>query len=263
MAKRDSLLVGMAFAALFAGSTRMAAQAPETLPVTRAVASRAEIQATLTEIDQILASPGYSGRLKAAKRIEAELLRQRLITGDFQTGDRVYVAVVGEPAVADSFSVTPSRTILIPNVAEFPLSGVLRSELQTYMTEQLSRFFRNPTVVTRAFIRLAIFGGVGAPGYYQLPADQLIGGALMAAGGPTGNANMEKSRVVRGAKELRSSDAVRDALTRGLTLDQFNLQAGDEIHIGARGRGLLENARGIGFAVGAVTSIGFLISRVF
>jgi hypothetical protein len=234
------------------------------LPATRAVAGRAEITTTLQEIEKILASPGYSSRLKATKRIEAELLRKRLTEGDFQTGDRVFVSVVGETALIDSFTVTAQRTLLIPNVAEFPLAGVLRSELQDYMTKQLSRFFKDPTVVTKAFIRLAVFGDVGAPGYYQLPADQLLGAAIMAAGGPTRSSRIEKTEVYRGVQPLWPKDAVRDAITRGITLDQFSLQAGDEIRIGSGGGvPFFQTARGIAFAIGSVTSLALLGARIF
>lgn len=259
------LAAGLVLVASLHGADGAVAQtppAPSNLPVTRAIASRAEIEASLAEIDQILASPGFSGRIKEIKRREADLMRRRLAEGDFFTGDKVFVSIVGEPLVNDSFVVTPSRTILIPGVAEFPLNGVLRSELQPHMTQQLGRFFRSPVVITKAFIRLSILGGIGAPGYYHLAADQLLGSAIMSAGGPNGGTKMEKSKVLRNGQEIRSSDAVQDALTRGLTLDQFNLQAGDELVVGTRGTGLLANARNIGFAIGAVSSLIFLGARI-
>jgi hypothetical protein len=47
------------------GSATLAAQTGDTR---RVQASRPELEALLVEIDQILNSPGYSGRLRAAKR---------------------------------------------------------------------------------------------------------------------------------------------------------------------------------------------------
>ena len=256
-----SLLAIIAFQVRFLGEVDAQALHPG-LPSTRAVATREEIQETLRDIEQVVASAGYSGRLKVAKRVEAGLLRQRLAEGDFRTGDRVFISIIGDSLAADSFTVSPSRTILIPNVAEFPLNGVLRSELQGYMTQQLARFYRAPTVVTKAFIRLAVFGDVANPGFYQLPADQLLGAAIMSAGGPTQTTKMEASQVMRGGQVLRNSEVVRDALARGLTLDQFNLQAGDEIRLGTKRTNILETAREVGFALGALGSVGFLLSKI-
>src|SRR6185503_19112532 len=56
-----------------------------------AQASRAELQATLTELQQYMASSGYSARLRDQKRREADLIRSRLEDGDLQVGDSLEV----------------------------------------------------------------------------------------------------------------------------------------------------------------------------
>jgi hypothetical protein len=43
---------------------------------------------------------------------------------------------------------------------------------------------------------LSIFGAVGKPGFYQVPAEQLASDAIMqSAGGPFGNADTHKTSV--------------------------------------------------------------------
>lgn len=254
---RNSLLAVLGLLGL---PTLVGAQpAIQPLPTSRAVVSRADLKNRRAEIDQALTSPGYSGRLKSGLRVEAELIDRRLAEGDFQTGDRLFISIVGEPAVNDTFTVTAARTVLIPAVAEFPLQGVLRSEIQPYMSQQLAKFFREPRVIAKAYIRLAVFGEIGRPGFYQLPADELLDHAIMTAGGPTNGTKIKASRVIRSGRELWSSDRLANAISSGLTLDQFNLQAGDEIRVGGSKEGFWAKARDIGYGIGGIASIFFLV----
>jgi hypothetical protein len=56
----------------------------------------------------------------------------------------------------------------------------------------------------------------------------------MAAGGPTVTADVERTIVRRDSREYRSSDETRQAVSRGLTIDQFGLRAGDELVVGKK-----------------------------
>src|SRR5213596_640664 len=44
----------------------------------------------------------------------AAAIRARLADGDFQPGDRVLLRVDSEPALSDTFTVTPGRTLALP-----------------------------------------------------------------------------------------------------------------------------------------------------
>ena len=69
-------------------------------------------------------------------------------------------------------------------------------------------------------------------------ADQLVGDAIMLAGGPGGNSDIQKTFVRRAGVEIVPRESFADGLTRGLTLDQLNLRAGDEIVLGSKGTGV-------------------------
>lgn len=84
-------------------------------------------------------------------------------------------------------------------------------------------------------MRLAVMGSVGQPGFYVVPADMLLSEALMAAGGPGGGADLEELRVERGSLRLIEGDELQEAMRSGRTLDQLNLQAGDQIFVPERG----------------------------
>lgn len=218
--------------------TRAEAQTPPVsdarLDTRRAQATRAELQATLLQIDSILASPGYSGRIRDAKRREAALIKQRLADGDLLVGDQLVLMVVGEPALSDTFNISSGQVLILPGVAEIPLRGVLRSEAQGYLTRELGKMLRDPSVRVESLIRLSVLGAVGRQGFYQIPADVLVSDAIMAAGGPIGSADPNKTIIRRGGTTLLAKEEVRDAIVRGSTLDQLNLRAGDEIVVDAK-----------------------------
>jgi hypothetical protein len=234
------------------------AQNPDTR---RVEATRAELEAELVEIDKIVNSPGYSSRLRSAKRAEADLVRVRLVDGDLQIGDQINLTVVGEQALTATFTVAPGRVLLLPALPEIPLKGILRAEVPAYLTEQLKKNIRDPQVHAQTMIRLSIFGAVGKPGFYQVPAEQLAGDAIMsAAGGPSGGADPHKMTVRRGGVEIWSKEAFQEALVKGVTLDQLNLRAGDEIVVGAEKH---TNVRNYIYVVTGLSSLYFLLSRIF
>jgi protein involved in polysaccharide export with SLBB domain len=79
-----------------------------------------------------------------------------------------------------------------------------------------------------------VFGTVAAPGYYYTPADVVLRDLVMRAGGPTGEADMNKAVIRRGTEVIWKAGDVRVALADGLSLDALHLRAGDEISIPQR-----------------------------
>jgi protein involved in polysaccharide export with SLBB domain len=223
--------------------------------------TRTEIQSRIAEAEKIVSSPGYSGRLKQIKRQELALLRKRLEDGDLQPGDQVSLAVEGESSLNGMFAVNSARAITFPGLADISVRGVLRSELQDHMTRELERYFRKPVVHVQSTVRLAILGSVGKPGFYQIESEKMIGEVIMTAGGPGGGADPAKTHVERDRVVILDREAFSDALARGLTLDQMNLRAGDEIVVGARSPkgNLLGTALPI---LTAVASLGFFLTQI-
>ena len=254
--RASQLLLLLAAAVLLSRDLR--AQGTDTR---RVQATRPELEAELVEIEKIVNSPGYSGRLRAAKRAEADLVRQRLVDGDLQVGDQINLTVVGEQALTATFTVAAGRVLILPGYPEIPLKGVLRAEVPAYLSQELKKYIRDPQVHAQTMIRLSIFGAVGKPGFYQVAADQLAGEAIMtAAGGPAGGADPHKMTVRRGGVEIWSKEAFQQALVEGVTLDRLNLRAGDEITVGEQKH---TNVRSYIYLITGASSLYFLLSRIF
>ncbi len=166
---------------------------------------------------------------------EAAAIRTRLARGDFRVGDRILMIVEGESALSDTFVVGPARQLTLPLIGEVPLEGVLRAELQPYLTRRLAQNLRDPEVRTTVFVRLSVQGAVARPGYYGVPAAALLSDALTAAGGTTQEANMAKLRIERDGKPIWAGKALQQAIAEGRTLDDAGLVAGDQYVVPRRG----------------------------
>lgn len=190
---------------------------------------RSELENLRDQFERVVASPGYSQRIRDQAARDAAIIRDRLVMGDFRIGDRVILRVEGEPDIPERLPVQPGPRITLPRMGSISLEGVLRSELEEYLTDQLGRFLQNPVVQAGSEIRISIMGSVGSPGFYTVPSEMLIGELLMHAGGPGGNADLEKLRIERLGESLWSGDEMQEFIVEGVTLDQLNLRAGDQV----------------------------------
>lgn len=201
------------------------------------IRTRAELEGLVSFYEEIIASPAYSERLKREAATDLERVRARLRDGDFRVGDRIVLSVEGEESLPDTVSVEAGPRIVLPLFGTITLAGVLRSEVEPHLTQALGAFIRDPVVRARGLMRLSIQGQVGAAGFYVVPAEILVTDALMVAGGPAAAADLTRIRIERGPTTLIAGEQLQDAMRDGWTLDQLNLQAGDQIVLPERTRG--------------------------
>lgn len=197
--------------------------------------TRAGLIDLMAYYQDVVSSPGYSGRLRDRARNGIALIQTRLDEGDFRIGDRVILSVQGEWPTPDTFPVEAGPEITLPVMGRISLRGVLRSELESHMTTELGRFIQNPIVQAESLLRLSILGEVGQPGFYTVPATMLVGEALMRAGGPGQNADLNRLYIERqesgDGRRIWDGETLQDAMAQGFTLDQMNLRAGDLIRL--------------------------------
>ena len=221
--------------------------------------TRTELEELLVQYENVLQSPAYSDAVKNATRSRVDRIRERLTRGDFELGDRIVLSVRDEPDLPDTVTVTAGPKISLPLFGDIGLEGVLRSEVESRITEALSVFINDPVVTAQALMRVSVQGAVGQPGFYVVPAEVLLSETLMVAGGPAQNSKLEDLRIERGSTVVMRGDEVQEALRRGLTLDQLNLQAGDQVVLPADQSGsFLGN---VGMIAGLVGSLSFILIR--
>ena len=145
---------------------------------------RAELTRLLAQYDGVGLSTAYSEVLRNEGRVRADLIRERMRTGDFRVGDQIALFIEGGGAVQwDTLTVEPGPLIDVPTLGPILLQGVLRSELEAHLNKELGRFIQLPRVQAHALIRVA-FMGVVQPGFYMIPAELPLSDAVMLAVAP-------------------------------------------------------------------------------
>ena len=168
----------------------------------------------------------------AGKNEDAAAIRERLKVGDFYPGDRVVVDLFGgEEPFRDTVSVRTGQEIVVGTMPAFSLRGVLRSEADSSITAQARKYIQRPTVRTQPLVRLLVTGGVGRPGWVTVRGDAAVSDVVSSAGGLTSLARVPKSTVKRGTEVLVDRDSLGIVFRTGMTLDQADIRAGDELVI--------------------------------
>jgi protein involved in polysaccharide export with SLBB domain len=209
-------------------------------------ASRAELERRLLQLDALAASTAYSERARVRSAAESEVIRRRLSEGDFRVGDRIYVEIeatilLGPQAIAqttgnvqDTVTVLEDSRITVRGIGEISLRGVLRSELQTRVSDAVGEVILNARTATRPLVRLAVFGAVGRPGYYTVPVETRIDDLVMLAGGPTIDASTGNMRMMRGDTVVLDEKEVRALISEGAVVGSIGLAEGDQLVIEQR-----------------------------
>lgn len=234
-----ALVLWLGLAAATAGE----AQAPE------ALATRADLQRAFDT-------------MTPAQRLTPEGLtvQVRLSSGDFAPGNRITLSVVGDTAFSGTFTVRIDTTIAMPNIDPISLRGVLRSELNPYLDEQMRRYVKNPVVTAHSLISVVVSGTVVRPGYYDLSPESPLSATITMAGGLTPSADIGRLAVRRAGVTIYARKQTATFLASGASLDQLSIQNGDEIRVDPRGGALAANVGLIAAIAGILLAITAVIT---
>ncbi len=206
-------------------------------------ASRAELERQVAQLDALAGSPAYSERARTRSAEEAARIRRRLSEGDFRIGDRIFIEIEGAipegiertvPTLSDmrdTVTVLDGARINVRNIGEVSLLGVLRSELQTRVNNAVNEVFLNSRATTRPLVRIAVFGSVGRPGYFNLPLETRLDDLIMLSGGPTIDAATGTMRIIRGDLVVLDKNEVRAMIAAGTVIGEMGLQEGDQLMV--------------------------------
>ena len=195
-------------------------------------ATRAQLRDMLARYEAGSNASAYSDAVRSVAGDEAELIRLRLENGDFEVGDVITLTVVGQPTLTADFNVAPGYLLILPEVGQVELRGVLRSELRDHITHHLSQYLHDPKVVVQTKVNIQIWGDVRSPGYYMVSVESRLTDVLATtAGQPNQTAKLDKLKVKRGGETIWDGDELELAIIQGRTLDQLNLRAGDMIEV--------------------------------
>jgi hypothetical protein len=258
LASRGS--VGVITAVLFLSTAFVGAESQaQQQRISGLLVSRGTLSAA-AERAESLATTG-DGSTRASSAILAASIRERLREGDFKVGDRVVVAILSDVMHRDTVVVRAGRILELPGRITVPLTGVLRSEVQDRVTAEVLKYIKAQQVEVTPLMRVGLLGEVMHPGYFAFASDLPLADAIMTAGGPTPTADIERSIVRRGPSQFRSAAETSEAISAGLTLDQFGLNAGDELIVGRRHEFNTTTLFGVVGALASVITIYIAVHR--
>jgi protein involved in polysaccharide export with SLBB domain len=234
----------------------------------RLLATRSDLERHLIMLRDLPLTAKRGGVSAEALRAETTYVQQRLTQGDFRVGDQLQIivedpgpvpgagagaAVAGtvEQQLSDTFTVGSNQELTLADIGLVSLRGVLRVELESFLTAQIARTIRDPVVHAHALINLAVSGGVLKPGYYLVPANAVLPAVITAAGGASARGELTKATIKRGADTFVDAKKVRDAVAGGRTIDDLELRPGDEIVVPEKSAGGAREA--IGFTAMLLT----------
>jgi len=210
---------------------------PTTLVLAQSSLGEGRRQATRAELERAAKATEQAATVAPDQKTRDKLLadaaglRQRLRNGDFLPGDRIYLVVLGDSALTDTFTVRGDRRLQLPNIPDVTLSGVLDSELNGFLTQELGRYLKNPTVNATGMVRLTMTGGVARNGFLTFPVDQAITDVLMTAGGLGSGSKLDETIVKRGGKTFIDKKSFQEAIRLARTVGDLSLRDGDEVYV--------------------------------
>ena len=197
-------------------------------------ATRAELTARLERAEATLAGRGVQGDARVRAMAEVAALRHRLSQGDFRVGDRFVVSLRHDAMRVDTAAVRDSLRVSLFTLPDLSLEGVLRAELDERVTAHVARYLRNFTVRTNPLTRIAILGAVRMPGFYYVSPDRPLSDLVMIAGGPAPDADLDQFEIRRSTTRLIKGKESRRFIKEGRTLEQMDVQSGDEAHVAVK-----------------------------
>jgi protein involved in polysaccharide export with SLBB domain len=145
----------------------------------------------------VAASAGVAG---AQDTTQAGLARDSLSrsVGVLRSGDAVKIAVFRDPELTGEYLIDSRGQLQIPGLGVIQAAGLDPEQLKTSLRQALIQLgTTNPQIAVQPLVRVSVLGEVRAPALYPVDPGTSLIQLLTIAGGPTPNANLRRTRVVR------------------------------------------------------------------
>jgi polysaccharide export outer membrane protein len=180
-------------------------------------------------------------------------------------GDELLLRFWGPESFNGRLTVDRSGAIYVPKIGSISVAGLHFNELQSQITTDLSRTYRNLTVSVSLgrlrSIQIYVVGEARRPGAYTVSALSTVLNALFASGGPNVQGSLRHIQVRRAGQTISEFD-LYDLVLQGDQSKDVRLQQGDTIFIPVVGKqaALAGSVRHPAiYELGAETTLGDLL----
>lgn len=119
-------------------------------------------------------------------------------TGVLRPGDQINVIVFRNKELSGEYVVDTRGNVQIPGLGEIAAAGVAPTEIKERLrSEMIRQGLKDPDLAVLPLLRVSVLGEVRKPGPFSVEPGLSLLQLLTLAGGPTENADLKKSRVVR------------------------------------------------------------------
>lgn len=228
----------------------------------RALAGRRELTALADSLARAMTQPGVSDARRRAMQEDLDIQRQRLAIGDISPGDRILVRMALDGmrqdtsgTRQDTLVISSESTIDVAGVPPISLRGLLHSEVERHVQSQITAVIRNARVSAVPLMSIGVLGSVTRPGYFFVPVTASVTEAIMAAGGPSVEADPNGLVLQRGGRPQWDSATMTAAIQQRVSLAGLGADDGDVLLM-KKAPGSLDRS----FLLGA---LGFVLQGVF
>jgi len=149
-------------------------------------------------------------------------------------GDEVRIQLFGQVNRSGNYTVDRTGDIAFPQVGTIHVAGVRYSDLQSFLTSQFSRVYRNFQLNVNLgqlrSMQVFVVGAARSPGAYTISSLSTLLNALFASGGPLPQGSLRDIQVQRAGRIVTHFD-LYDLLLRGDKASDVVLQPEDVIYI--------------------------------
>ncbi len=150
-------------------------------------------------------------------------------------GDTIHVTIweVDQPKEFN-VQVKKDGTIDLMFMKDLKVMGLTEDELDDYLAKEVSTYYVNPRLSASLSPYVYVMGEVKTPGVYDFTKGQTLVSLLAVAGGPTRDAKLHNTVIIRGDYRNNPTVIVSDAsrmLRKGDLSENVILQSGDIIFV--------------------------------
>lgn len=177
--------------------------------------------------------------------------------GVLRPGDLLDIVVYREEELTNKYLIDSRGDVQIPGLGVVRAAGLSPVEVKARLREALlERGFANPELSVQPLVRVYVLGEVRTPGPQLVEPGATLLQIVTVAGGPTPQANLEETRVVR---EGRSHVVDLQSALGGSASGRIVLYSNDYVILPKRTGWTRENIAYLAATLGAVISLANIV----
>lgn len=124
-----------------------------------------------------------------------------------------------------SYPIDSAGFVNLPIIGPYYVHDRSVQEVQTFLGQKLSSYLRDTHIMVTPVIRLTLLGHWQRPGMHYVNSEMSVWDACRIVGGPAGEQNFFKWKIMRGDKEVPVS--LLNEFAKGTSLRKAGIQSGD------------------------------------